>query len=575
MKKNYILFTIFYLSFQILNAQDLEYTSSDGFLATTNKVHYNSADNSWVVAGVFYKNQINANNYIEGDTYLSKIDSVGNVIWKTIYDNNFPIANARDVDILTNNNIILLSGNQDCDVGIPDSLIQYSTDGVKLSKIESPVPFTYLIKAIDNNRFILASPSKILLIDNNWNTIWTHQLTNSSYNTSIHQIPNGNIFIFTNDQILNLDINTGIPYNSYSSNTQLVATQEGDFFYMVDEMESVTIMDTSFNFGFASFSIANDFDEVYKIRVVENNRIAIHGKKDGHTNIKLFDSGFTLIDSIDWEVEHLFINDFDFNHNRIAVAGSDFSTKYPTNYLPNYFLYYIDEGSAHSFLKTFDYDLNSSAIGIDVGVTEVSTNDYSTSFDSCGSSYYSHNFTVNDVSVTIKNYGTQTINHFKLFSRQTPNCPAFCPSAKFSTFYIDTVSLAPNASTTIHIDQIKAPLQYAGAFFDFCFWTGEANNQIDIDHSNDKYCLPLYSKTTHQQNIQYINIYPNPSSNRINLELPSNFEVIQFEIINATGQTIKTGSSKNIDISDLVAGFYVIKGISGEENIFIGKLIKE
>ena len=55
MKKNYILFTIFYLSFQILNAQDLEYTSSDGFLATTNKVHYNSADNSWVVAGVFYK----------------------------------------------------------------------------------------------------------------------------------------------------------------------------------------------------------------------------------------------------------------------------------------------------------------------------------------------------------------------------------------------------------------------------------------------------------------------------------------------------------------------------------------
>ena len=84
-----------------------------------------------------------------------------------------------------------------------------------------------------------------------------------------------------------------------------------------------------------------------------------------------------MIDSLDWDVEHLYTNDFDFNTNQIMIAGIDYSEKYSPNASPYYTSYFINEGSSHSFLKTFDYNLNSNIIGVDAGVTQVNYNDYS------------------------------------------------------------------------------------------------------------------------------------------------------------------------------------------------------
>ena len=86
-------------------------------------------------------------------------------------------------------------------------------------------------------------------------------------------------------------------------------------------------------------------------------------------------------------------------------------------------------------------------------------------------------------------------------------------------------------------------------------------------------CLPLNTKELNLQN--NISLYPNPTSNNLNINNTENFELISCIIFDLNGKCIV--SSKNqtmIDVSKLNSGLYFIK-IKTDQGEFSQKFIKE
>lgn len=70
-----------------------------------------------------------------------------------------------------------------------------------------------------------------------------------------------------------------------------------------------------------------------------------------------------------------------------------------------------------------------------------------------------------------------------------------------------------------------------------------------------------------------VNVYPNPSSDVINVINTDAFEVDQIEIFNVTGQKVISASSVNsIDVSKLAAGSYVMKITTTNNKTIVRKI---
>jgi len=75
-------------------------------------------------------------------------------------------------------------------------------------------------------------------------------------------------------------------------------------------------------------------------------------------------------------------------------------------------------------------------------------------------------------------------------------------------------------------------------------------------------------------------IYPNPATEFVNIEITEFIDNLEFQLINAKGQNLKSGQIYNlteqIDISDLENGLYIIRLISKENGlVYTQKLIKK
>lgn len=75
-------------------------------------------------------------------------------------------------------------------------------------------------------------------------------------------------------------------------------------------------------------------------------------------------------------------------------------------------------------------------------------------------------------------------------------------------------------------------------------------------------------------NTNELSIYPNPGSDQITIQLPSNEQTKSVEVFDLFGKLIKTGHHSNMDISDIPKGIYTIK-VSGQESHYSTHFIKE
>jgi hypothetical protein len=92
-----------------------------------------------------------------------------------------------------------------------------------------------------------------------------------------------------------------------------------------------------------------------------------------------------------------------------------------------------------------------------------------------------------------------------------------------------------------------------------------------VVHILDKVLLPP-ATSIKLTDLPNVSIYPNPSSNYINIQ---NIEG-EYSIVNMIGNTISKGTLNNnkIDISNFSNGVYIIK-ISNQKNNYLNSFIKE
>lgn len=166
------------------------------------------------------------------------------------------------------------------------------------------------------------------------------------------------------------------------------------------------------------------------------------------------------------------------------------------------------------------------------------------------------------------------------------------------TYNADTINL------NNRIDQLKAQIQVAV----YSDWRKEFTN-IDFDnatsygyYTHNGETVPAmktfakdrflkitqelsslnYSCTTGLETSKieenHINIFPNPSSDFINIELGmiKNTEKINYQILNVNGQVIQSGQlqSQTINIQNLPAGFYILKILKNNQPIGTAKILK-
>lgn len=79
------------------------------------------------------------------------------------------------------------------------------------------------------------------------------------------------------------------------------------------------------------------------------------------------------------------------------------------------------------------------------------------------------------------------------------------------------------------------------------------------------------STSDFSQNNLKVSMYPNPVSDILNIETETAIKTI--EIYNIQGQRVKTSNQKQLNVSDLAAGLYLVKIQNIENNTAINKIV--
>ena len=79
-----------------------------------------------------------------------------------------------------------------------------------------------------------------------------------------------------------------------------------------------------------------------------------------------------------------------------------------------------------------------------------------------------------------------------------------------------------------------------------------------------------------------MNVYPNPTSDKVNVQLTVNNESLNdgeiqlFDMYGKWLRTVKvTGKVTEIDLSSFAAGVYFVKAVEGQQLIGVRKIVKE
>ena len=213
---------------------------------------------------------------------------------------------------------------------------------------------------------------------------------------------------------------------------------------------------------------------------------------------------------------------------------------------------------------------------------DISYDSLNSLFGTCiypGTQYYrvfNHHFS--NLSVTVKNFGTQPIHKVGIYTYKGDVCSASCSIPKALEWSFD-INLQSGQDTVLNLGDVTLELQDATQSAKVFIWTGAPNNKIDINSSNDSLSIFVTPVNIFEPNqIKELTIFPNPTNDILNITTNIN-ENLRVQIINAAGQFIIDDmvislQNQSVDVSNLPSGFYVLKGMTDSGQSYIGKFIK-
>jgi hypothetical protein len=595
MKSLYLALILFFCSFSMLDAQDLEYVWDGSTHGKTDVIKYNLADSTWIVARSEEK-------FYSSSVHITKLDKSGNEIWDKEIEYN-GLVKVFDLDINDEGRIFFITNYREAcsyiERGV--TLHQYNSDGNFISKKDFFQSFTFNdMIPLGSNQIVIASSNSVHLYDTIGNVlpIQKHDFTSTSSKTNLQLTPNGELIVIRDDKIWKLDAMTLNTLNSISVNKSYEAIlQDADCFLLIDDNGDVTKMDATLNSTLTSFNVSSFFDKVEKFQILSNNSYVILGKKNTTTQIKILDTSFVEVHNRQFLSKQAFINTFEIGNQEIALGGSTFFERH--HYNNHVFDDYNGDpiqSFSNSFIKTIDFNLQSNDVTTDLEILNIIYNLNVNSF-SC---YYAPTaepniYDISNVLMTVKNNGTETINNLNIYYYSPYGCflQGSCIEDAYSNSKLVEISglnVPPNVTTTIPISDMN--YEAGPNSFSPTIYLSSVNNKLQNKISDSYYTLYLVdpvdpidpvdpvdpNDTTVYDN--YLNIYPNPAFDFITIQVAEDIESMDYQIYNMIGEAVQVEndvsimSKKNIDISNLQTGSYIFKFQTDIGLEFIRRFIK-
>jgi len=312
----------------------------------------------------------------------------------------------------------------------------------------------------------------------------------------------------------------------------------------------------------------NEFHNKYSF---SKDHLAI-GLNFPNLEVMTFDTLGQWINSFEYELEGVSVNDIELTGEGLAVSGNYQSGATADDY-PN-FLY--PDGRMEGWFKFIsNYGDEGSMKLISLSVTDIEQLEVPVidSFFSPGPDPGTlYNISGGKFRIQLANTGEEEIHSFSLntiFNYRTNVW--FC--APVSAGFIDSEnhSIAPGESVWVEYvgllaeDQKHIPSQ-------FCFWTSSPNNLPDDYPNDDLYCV---DNTVSTQPIieNLFSVYPNPADKEIEVILLTEYTDSKWSLIDTYGRILKKGafiqSNSSINISELPEGIYFLIGDRVYEKIII------
>lgn len=218
------------------------------------------------------------------------------------------------------------------------------------------------------------------------------------------------------------------------------------------------------------------------------------------------------------------------------------------------------DGTRTVFVKEFSWEGNDFGLSLDVGVVGVEP-PLETQVINLGS-YFKVVF--KDIKVTVRNFGIHPVESLYLRSQY------------FKSDKYDMLGLAPGDEAEMTIDAIERTFSSdpAGLELNLCIWTSHPDLLMDLDASNDSYCVDflVYNKDVLAQN--NFKLYPNPALEMVNMQWngQTSTDDATCRIINAEGKVIKKMGIKpqqgfvSISLEGWQPGVYFIQIFADESN---------
>ncbi len=217
-------------------------------------------------------------------------------------------------------------------------------------------------------------------------------------------------------------------------------------------------------------------------------------------------------------------------------------------------------GTASTFLKEYTFEGNDFNQDNDTGVIGITPSTGISVQETSPTSYW---INMQDVAVTVRNFGDKTVSSLKL------------QAAYNNPHYFENLNLEAGQELTLNVPEIRLfhnGTQPTGQVLDLCIWTSHPDQRVDSDNSNDLFCTDFLVGSKEIVLTNRMMLFPSPASHILNIQLMGQTHLTEgsIRISDLTGRQILNADLIKADkitvpVNDWPTGIYFLEYLEDGE----------